>query len=105
MTCERRQRQLPRRSGKPAIGVRIVLVESSLRLTVQAGMSDALWVWLLDSGWRVEPFRPDRRRYREIARTQVTRLIDCDPADRRKLLEQAIWDAELTPTLGNGSNG
>ena len=98
---ERRARRLPRRSAKPQIGVRIVQVESGVRLTVQAGLSEELWIWLLDGGWRVVTHRPDRRRYRDISSSQVTRLIDCDPANRERLLTEAIWDAESRPAVGN----
>jgi hypothetical protein len=52
---------LLRRSAKPRIGARIVQVESDVRLTVQAGLSDELWIWLLDRGWRVVTHRSDRR--------------------------------------------
>jgi hypothetical protein len=97
---ERRLRQLPRRSAKPPIGARIVQIESGVRLTVQAGLGDELWAWLLDRGWRVVTHRPDRRRYRDIPRSRVTRLIDCDPAYRERLLAEAIWDAESKPTVG-----
>ena len=96
-------RQLPRRSAKPPIGARIVQVESGVRLTVQAGLSDELWIFLLDRGWRVVTHRPDRRRYREISWSRVTRLIDCDPAYRERVLTEAIWDAESRPTVANGS--
>jgi hypothetical protein len=88
LTGERRQRALPRRSAKPAIGARIILVDGGMRLTVQAGLSDALWIWLLDAGWRVETFRPDRRHYREISRAQVARVMGCAPAMRERLLDQ-----------------
>jgi hypothetical protein len=101
---ERRPRQLPRRSTKPAIGARIVQIESGVRLTVQAGLSDDLWVWLLNGGWRVVTHWPDRRRYRDISWSRVTRLIDCDPAYRERLLTEAIWDAESRPTAGNRSS-
>jgi|SRR5690348_4645413 hypothetical protein len=97
-------RQLPRRSVKPRIGARIVQVESGVRLTVQAGLSDELWIWLLDRGWRVVTHRPDRRRYKDIPWSRVTRLFDCDPASREKLLTEAIWDAESRPTVGNRSS-
>jgi hypothetical protein len=96
-------RQLPRRSAKPPIGARIVQVESGVRLTVQAGLSDELWIWLLDRGWRVVTHRPDRRRYREISWSRVTRLIDCGPAHRERVLTEAIWDAESRPTVANRS--
>jgi hypothetical protein len=97
----RRQRVLPRRCSKPAIGTRVVLVEGNMRLTVQAGLSDTLWVWLLDAGWRVEPYRPDRRHYTEIARSEVARLIECNPVHRKRLLDQAIRDAEYRSEAGS----
>jgi hypothetical protein len=97
-------RQLPRRSAKPRIGARIVQVESSVRLTVLAGLSDELWIWLLDRGWRVVTHRPDRRRYRDISWSRVTRLFDCDPTSRERLMVEAIRDAESRPTVGNRSS-
>jgi len=100
---ERLPRRLPRRSAKPPIGARIVQVESGVRLTVQAGLSDELWIWLLDRGWRVVTHSPDRRCYRDIPSSRVTRLIDCDPTSREKLLAEAIWDVEFRPTVGNRS--
>jgi hypothetical protein len=102
---EQQVRKLPRRSAKPQIGARIVQIEGSVRLSVQAGLSDELWIWLLDRGWRVVTHRPDRRRYRDIPWSQVTRLIDCDPAYREKLLNEAIWDAESRPTGGRRLSG
>ena len=97
-------RQLPRRSTKPRIGARIVQVESGVRLTVQAGMSAELWTWLLDRGWRVITHRPDRRAYRDVPWSRVTRLIDCDPALRERRLDEAISAAEFRPTVGDRSS-
>ena len=96
-------RRLPRRSSKPRIGARIVQVESGVRLTIQAGLSDELWIWLLDRGWRVVTHVPDRRRYRDIPWSRVTRLIDCDPAYRGRLLAEAIWHAGPRATVGKRS--
>ena len=97
---EQSPRRLPRRSAKPPIGTRIVQIESGVRLTVQAGLSDDLWIWLLDQGWRVVTHRPDRRHYRDIRWSLVTRLIDCDPTSRERVLTEAIWDAESRATVG-----
>jgi hypothetical protein len=72
--------------------------------SLAAGLSDELWIWLLDRGWRVVTHRPDRRRYRDISWSRVTRLFDCDPVSREKLLAEAIWDAEFRPTVGNRSS-
>jgi hypothetical protein len=104
LTGKRRLRRLPRRGAKPPIGSRIVQIERGMRLTVQAGLSDELWIWLLDGGWRVVTYRPDRRRYRDISSSHVTRLIDCDPAHRERLLAEAIWDAKPGPTARNRSS-
>ena len=101
LTGERKQRRLPRRSAKPRIGAQIVHVEARVRLVVQAGMSDELWLWLLDRGWRVVTVRPDRRRYRDIPGSWATLLIDSDPASREKLLAKAIEEAESRPAVGN----
>jgi hypothetical protein len=97
-------RRWPRRSAKPRIGARIVLVENGVRLTVQAGLSDELWIWLLDRGWRVVTHVPDRRRYKDIPSSRVTRLFDCDPTSREKRLAEAIWNAESRATVGNRSS-
>jgi hypothetical protein len=101
MAGERLERQLPRSSAKPKIAARIVQVEDGVRLTVQAGLSGELWIWLLDRGWRVVTHLPDRRRYRDVSWSRVTRLFDCDPASREKLLAEAISSAESRPTVGN----
>ena len=87
------------------IGTRIVQVESGVRLTVQAGLGDELWIWLLDAGWRVVTYRPDRRRYRDISWSAVTRLIDSEPAERERLLTESTWDAESRQTVGTRSSG
>ena len=95
----RTQRALPRRTGKPSIGATIVY--GDLRITVQAGLSDEMWVWLLDCGWRELTYRPDRRRYREIPSSWVTRLIDALPETRPMVMEAAVTRASLRPTLGD----
>ncbi len=70
-------------------------------MTVQAGMGDELWQWLLDQGWRELTYRPDRRRYREVPAAWVTRLIDAMPEMRAQLLEAAATKASRRPTLGD----
>lgn len=86
-------RRVPRRSRKPRIGTYVVHVQEGLRMVVQAGMSDELWQWLMDQGWRVEQHRPDRREYRDIPVSFVTRLIDADPPRRQRLMFEATMSA------------
>jgi hypothetical protein len=87
-------RQLPRRGAKPRIGSYVVHVGSGVRLMVQAGMSDELWIWLMDHGWRVVTYRPERRRYRDIPASYVTQLIDSHASMRNRLMAEAIQNAE-----------
>jgi hypothetical protein len=73
-------------------------------MTVQAGLSDELWTWLLDQGWRELTYRPDRRRYRELPSVWVTRLIDTLPEKRPQVLQVAAQRASLRPTVGDGTS-
>jgi hypothetical protein len=96
---DRKKRQLPRRSVKPRIGAYAIHVKDGVRLMVQAGMSDEVWQWLMDHGWRVETHRPDRRQYLDIPPSFVTRLIDSDPAQRRALMIEAKRNAQPKSSL------
>jgi hypothetical protein len=91
---ERIPRSVPRRSRKPRIGTYVVHVEEGLRLVMQAGLSDEQWLWLMDRGWRVSPYHPDRRAYRDIPVSFVTRLIDADHEHREQVLFEAIMSAQ-----------
>jgi hypothetical protein len=95
----KKDRAAPRRGGKPPIGS--LLVREDLRLTVQAGLSDDLWQWLMENGWRELTYRPDRRHYRELPASWVTRLIDAQPENRMSVLNSAIAKAASRPALGN----
>ena len=97
------QRRLPRRSSKPRIGAYVVHAQERLRLVVQAGMSDDLWKWLMDRGWRIETFRPDRRRYLDIPASWVIALIDAEPAFREQVLSQATLSAQPRAALATAS--
>jgi hypothetical protein len=95
----RRERELPPPGSKPALGARIVC--GDLRMRVQAGMSDPLWIWLLSKGWREVLVRHDRRRYRDIPHAYVTRLIDViGNQERQRVLEAGIANASYRPVYG-----
>jgi hypothetical protein len=95
----RRERRVERRGARPRIGVGVV--RGDVRLTIHAGMSDELWQWLLEHDWREVTFRPDRRRYREIPTSWVTRLIDCNPEDRAAVMTVAISKAAYKPAAND----
>ena len=94
-----KQRALPRRGPKPGIGACIVC--DDVRMTIQAGMSDELWRWLMQQGWRELTFRPDRRHYREVPLTWMTRLIDAPPDMRAQVLAAAVAKAAHRMHLGD----
>lgn len=87
----RRQRRLLPAGPKPSVGARIV--RDDVRMSVQAGMSDTLWEWLLKRGWREVVYRPERRRYNEVPSAWVTRLYEAAPADRSRVLVAAVQAA------------
>jgi len=94
-----KERARPRRGPKPPIGAMVVLAD--LRMTVQAGLSDALWIWLLERGWREQRYRPDRRHYRELPAHVVTQLFDAPEEPRERLLQEAIDRASPRPIVGD----
>ncbi|MGZ9058707.1 MAG: hypothetical protein ACXW14_05620 [Burkholderiaceae bacterium] len=92
------EREIPLESRKPGFGAKLVC--GDIRMTVRAGMTDQLWRWLLDQGWREVAVRPDRRRYKDIPSTFVTRLIDAETnEDRARVVDFAIANAEYRPTM------
>jgi hypothetical protein len=56
----------------------------------------------MKQGWRVESHRPDRREYYDLPASYVTRLVDADPSERKKLLTEAIESAQPTAALARG---
>jgi len=93
----RKPRSLPRRGAKPRLGTAIGY--GGVRIVVQAGLTDRLWNWLQDEGWRELNFRPERRRYRDVPPSWVTRLFDASPDHWPDVLRQAVERANYRPTL------
>jgi hypothetical protein len=96
---DQQPRALPRRGPKPRIGSYVIHVGTGTRLLVQAGLNDEFWKWLQEQGWRCETFRPDRRSYRDIPSSWVTRLIDAAPHEWQKLMKAAMEAAECRTAL------
>ena len=97
----RQERVRPRRGPKPAIGDFVVF--GDYRMTVQAGLSDDLWKWLVEQGWRELTHRPERRHYRELPATCVTKLFDALEEERIGVLQDALTRAFCRPMLGDPS--
>lgn len=93
------ERTPPRRGPKPAIGAYVVCGE--LRMTIQAGVTDELWEWLMEQGWRELRYAPDRRHYLVVPAPCVTRLIDAPEEQRPIALSVAVSHASLRPIIGD----
>ena len=92
------ERELPSGGSKPPFGAKLVC--GDIRMTVRSGMTDQLWHWLLDQGWREVAVRPDRRRYKDIPTTFVTRLIDAvTNEERARVMDFAIANAQYRPSM------
>lgn len=83
--------------SKPRIGA--VIFRGDVRMTVQAGLTDDLWEWLTTHGWREPIVWPDRRRYRDIPASLVTRLFDAPAEARMRVLAAAVSRATTKPTI------
>lgn len=94
----RRQRTTPPSGPKPRLGARIV--RDDVRITVQAGLTDATWAWLVEHGWREETFRNNRRRYREVPPSLVAQIFDAaEPDACAQLIGQAVNEAKYRPAV------
>ena len=89
----RQTRAVPRRGRKPPIGVGIIC--DDVRMIVPAGMTEEMWEWLMDRGWREVTYRPDRRNYRLVPASCAAELVDAIEEMRADLLQEAIDRAEL----------
>ena len=91
-------RKIPAASSKPPFGAKLFC--GGIRMTVRSGMSDALWRWLLDQGWREVLVRLDRRHYKDIPSAYVTRLIDSEANEERgRVMAAAIANAQFRPRM------
>ena len=93
------ERAPPRRGPKPPIGAYVVC--GNLRMTIQAGVTDELWEWLMGQGWRELRYAPDRRHYLVVPAPCVTKLIDAPQELRPLALSVAMSHASFRPIIGD----
>lgn len=86
---------------KPKMGAKIYLHD--VRMYVQAGLSDELWDWLQQLGFREITFSPDRRRYRDLPRSIVAQLYDAPCEEWRSILKAAIRQSSVRPVVNGAS--
>lgn len=80
----RKPRRVAGAVEKPAAGAKII--KGDLRMTVQVGLSDDLWDWLVDRGWREATYNPDRRRYHDFPPAWVAALHEAGETERAETL-------------------
>jgi hypothetical protein len=93
----RQERRRPPKGPKPKMGARIYLHD--VRMAVQPGLSDELWDWLQELGFREITYSPDRRRYRDLPRSIVTQLYDAPREEWRPILKLAIRESSKRPAV------
>lgn len=84
----KKQDQQRREASKPPIGTTICC--AGLRMTVQAGLSDDLWNWLVSLGWRQLQPGENRLQLKPLPTTWVARLFDAQREERERVLMNAI---------------
>ena len=93
----RQERKRPPAGPKPKMGSKVYLHD--VRMVVEPGLSDELWEWLTELGFREVTFSPDRRHYRDLPRSLVSRMYDAPREEWRPLLKVAIQEASKRPPL------
>lgn len=84
-------------ANKPPIGATICC--AGLRMTVQAGLSDELWRWLVSLGWRELERGQDRLKLKPLPTGLVTRMFDSEPSERERVLLGAIRQVTRQPSF------
>jgi hypothetical protein len=97
----RQRRNRPRARLKPSAGAKIVM--DDFRIVVQPGMSDALWIFLVQAGFREIAYRPDRRAYRDVPPALVAGVCDAPPEEWQGLLMAALREAAKRPRMRVGA--
>lgn len=77
-----------RTARRPKVGSTICC--AGLRMTVQAGLSEDLWQWLLALGWRELGPRENRLHFKPLPSALVTRLFDAPADERQRIMIAAI---------------
>lgn len=84
-----RKKRRPLPSGpRPQVGS--IIVRRSLRIRVSQPIHPDLWDWLMLSGWRVNTYKNDRRRYHTLPSGVLSQLAAVAPEHRSELHAQLV---------------
>jgi hypothetical protein len=99
--ARRKRDELRRMARKPHVGATICCAD--LRMSVQTGMSNELWRWLVGRGWRALDDTARRHRLRALPSSAVTAPFDAVPERWEGLLAAAMKEAIRKPTIETGA--
>jgi hypothetical protein len=91
-------RKWPPRGPVPARGAKANLHE--FRLHVKVALTEELWDWLQDRGFREITYSPDRRRYRDLPPSLVSTFLDAPNRNWGRILKEAMAEAAKRPVVG-----
>lgn len=86
--AKRKRAELRRLATRPSVGATIYCAD--LRMSVQVGLSSALWRWLVERGWRELQDPSLRVKLRALPSSAVSALYEADPSTWEGLLAGAI---------------
>ena len=77
-------------STKPRPQVGSIIVRGNVRIRVSQPIHPDLWDWMLLSGWRVNTYRKDRRRYQTLPDAVLSELVAAPPQNRSELHSRLV---------------
>ena len=86
----KKRRALPL-SAPPDTGA--VIVRQDIKTVVSHPINEELWDWMMLCGWRVNPVKNDRRRYRTLPGGTLDKLIRADKEHRSSVHAQLLQSA------------
>jgi hypothetical protein len=99
-----RQRRTRSPAGpRPRLGAKIAM--DDFRMVVQSGMSEGLWRFLLQAGFREITYRGDRRAYRDVPPSLVAKLCKTRSGNWQKRLLAALQEAAKRPRVRLNGHG
>lgn len=84
----------------PPPGSRTTLVRGVVKMSVNTEISADLWDWLMLSGWRVNTYRNDRRKYNVMPESAISQLMSASSSERDNLHKKLLYSAIAESTGG-----
>lgn len=77
---------------------RATLIRGGVKMTVNTQIRADLWDWLMLSGWRVNTFRNDRRKYSQMPDNALQQLMAVPSNERGNLHKKLLFLAAEAAT-------